>query len=594
MPKSKHQVSKLVLRSIFGLISIIVILTVLLLWRLSSSPLQLNTLTPSIQKIVSNLPGDFHIGFESIELFWNRKDKDIQLRATSVALSDHSGVPIVTTPAVDISISVPALMHRVIALSAIEVRDVNIHVLRNADGSLRLGEKVTKPGGETAKPQQKSDSSDGFHDLTEIVTHLFSALESSPDPQQPLSYLDSIDLQGALTVEDRMLLMDFGSDNIHFSFQGQENGFSGGLSLLLNSPEALSGIKLDVSLLAHGKEITANMKIGGIQPSRLAGLDNRLEILKNVDLDLNATVSAAMTFPDAVKTLELNVSGGTGSIALDQFFPEPLSIRSLELKAMVDPSAKSVDLSSLNLSLGKAGSIGPSVNVSGSARSTNAGIKLDLTTVLEHLQFEELVDYWPTGVIPGTRTWLVENIKVGTLDKAKLGIKMTIPSQQDSSPTLEKLEGDLAYSDLSVFYFRPMPPATGVTGSGTFNQRGFDLSIDSGALEGIAIKSGRVQIAGLNEKQVTLDVKTSLDGEVSDALAVLESPPFRLDKVIGFGSTQSGGDLAADFVPAIQPGNVTLTIIAQQAQFPSFEVFYLASIWATIGVGLKCLVGAVR
>jgi len=168
VPKSKHKVFRLVLRSIFGLISIIVILTVLLLWRLSSSPLQLNTLTPSIQKILSDLPGGFQIELEGIELFWNRQDKDIQLRATSVALSDHGGVPIVTTPAVDISISVPALIHRVIALSAIEVRDVDMHVLRNADGSLKLGEKVAKPSGESTKPQQKGDSSDGFHDLTEI------------------------------------------------------------------------------------------------------------------------------------------------------------------------------------------------------------------------------------------------------------------------------------------------------------------------------------------------------------------------------------------------------------------------------------------
>ena len=91
MPVSKHRFFKFAIRSLLGLVGITIIFSGLLLWRLSSSPLQLNKLKPSIQDAVSSLPGGYQVEFEGIELFLNRQDKKIQLRATNVALADHGG-----------------------------------------------------------------------------------------------------------------------------------------------------------------------------------------------------------------------------------------------------------------------------------------------------------------------------------------------------------------------------------------------------------------------------------------------------------------------------------------------------------------------
>ncbi len=547
MPNSKRQVYKKVVRAVLGLIGLIVILSALLLWRLSSSPIQLNRLTPSIQKVVSNLPGGFQITLEGIELFWNRQDKDLQLRATNVVLAGRSSVPIVAAPAINISISISALMSRVIALSAIELRGVGIHLVRKKDGSLRLGNQAIKTETPAPKPRENSDPPKEFHDLTEIIAHLFAVLESSPDPQQPLSYLKSINLEGGFTVEDRKLDMDWQSNDIDFSFRGQDNGIKGELSLSIDNPAALSGMDLEISLLARGKDITANVKVSSVQLSRLASLDKRLEVLEGVDLSLNGTVSGAMTLPDTVKSLELDIAGGSGSISLVRFFPDPIQLKTLELKAKADPSAKSLDLAYLNLLLGKDGSTGPALKISGTSRSVNGNIRLDITTGLEHLPIDELAVYWPAGLALGARTWLIKNLKAGTLDKASMHMKMTLPSREGGALALEKLNGILAYSDLSVYFFRPLPPATGISGTGTFSQQGFDLSVETGLVEGVAIRSGRVQIKGLDVKKVVLEVKATLDGGVANTLSVLELPPLGLDKLIGFGSADAGGEMTAEF-----------------------------------------------
>ena len=547
MPDSGRPVLKIVVRTALVLFGLIVISAAVLLWRLSSAPIQLDRLTPSIQKTLASLPGGFGIQLEGIELFWDRQKKNVRMRASNVALIDQSGGKIVTAPAVNISISTTALMSRVVALSAVELKGVSIHLVRNEDGSLQLGTKASKAKPETPRPDEAQE----FHDLTEVIAHAFTMLESSPDPRYPLSYLKTVDLEGEFTAEDHKLDKVFRASKIDFSFQGQDKGIAGDLSLSIADPEALSGIGLKVSLVAHGKDVTANLKVSNVKPSRLAGLAPELDILKGVDLVLDGTVSGAMTLPGTITSLELDVRAGAGSIAHEGFFPKSLQVRALELKGKADPASRRLELSQFNLSLGKDGSTGLDLSASGHAQSVDHGIMVDVETNLEHLAIEDLATYWPAALVTGARTWLTENLKVGELDHASLSLGMTIPTDESGKVSLAKLEGKISWSDLSLFFFRPLPPATGVKGSGTFNRHGFDLAVESGMVEGIAINAAKVQITGLDAGSVALDVKATLEGGLADALAVLELPPLELDKVTGFGSEQAGGDLKAEFSIAL-------------------------------------------
>jgi len=553
---------------VLGLFGLLLITSVLLLWRLSVSPFQLNKLTPSIQRVVSGLPGDFAIRIQGIELTWDKQENALRLRATQVALIANSGVRIVEAPAVNISISISALMNRVVALSAIEIEGVSIHLVRNKDGSLQLGKKANDDATGTSKPGKAG----GFHDLTEVLANTFAVLESSPDPQHPLSYLKSIDLEGDLTAEDHKLDMEFLFNDIDFAFKGQTNGIAGDLSLSIDGPETLRGIGLDISLTAKGNDIVADVSVSDVLLSKLSGLAAGLEPLGGIDLVLKGTLSGNMTLPDTVHSLELDIGSDAGTITLERFIPKPLDIRTLRLKAKADPAGGRLELSQLSLSLGDSDSGGPDLQLNGVANKLDSVINVAAQASLKELAIDDLAEYWPAGLVPGTRTWLTENLKTGTVDEVSLGINMDLPSGDGGAFALKKLEGAVAYSNLSVFYFRPLPPATGVTGSGSFNQQGFDLSIETGLVEGITVKTGRVQITGLDVNTVALDVKTSLDGKVSDALAILESPPFGLDKVLGFGSSEAGGHLTAEFgisLPlksGLVPGEIDYHVAARLEQ----------------------------
>ncbi len=82
-----------------------------------------------------------------------------------------------------------------------------------------------------------------------------------------------------------------------------------------------------------------------------------------------------------------------------------------------------------------------------------------------------------------------------------------------------------------------------MTGSGTFDQRGFDLDISKGLVNGVSIDPGKVVISGMDVKKAAIAVTTHLNGPLADLFAVLEAPPINLgsESVTGLVSGKLGG-----------------------------------------------------
>jgi hypothetical protein len=539
----------------------------LLFWRLSSGPIQLNNLTAVIQNVVSRLPGNVTARISGIELVWNKKRGDLELHATRVALTTSDGASIFTAPVVNITLSVAALTRRVIALSAVELQDVEIHFLRNKDGTLRLARKPAQPS------NGQVEASQDLRDPKELISNLVKVLESPADPEFPLSYLKSIKLQGVITAEDRQLGMNFLLNDVSFEFEGIEDGINGDLSVSIDGPPAISGIEIDVSLLAKGNDISADLNLKGVHLQKLSELNDSLAALDGVNLTLDSDISASMTLPDIIHSLELEARSGAGDLLLPDFIANPIKIRSMNLHATADPVNQKLDLKQLELQLGEQTAQGPDISITGSVRKSGDFFAIESDTALEHLMIDELADYWPENIVTGTRRWLTENLKNGKVDKASLELDLDVPAPESNGKiALKKLGGNIGYSDLSVYFFRPMPPATAVSGSGSYDQSGFVLSVNTGEVEGVGIGPGIVKIEGMDIGQITLDVDTKLNGSLPNALRVLESPPFRINETLGFGSTDTGGQVSANFKIALplkkglQPGEINYIVVADLKQ----------------------------
>ncbi|MGA9575173.1 MAG: hypothetical protein WBS20_14640, partial [Lysobacterales bacterium] len=126
---------KSTLKAVVGILVVGFVAVLLLLWRLSSGPIQLNQLIPRIERAASDLPGGVSVRLKGVGLYLNRAERQVDLKAVSVELLESSGTILASMPEVEISLSGFALLHGVIALSSIELHDVDVQLVRNVDGS---------------------------------------------------------------------------------------------------------------------------------------------------------------------------------------------------------------------------------------------------------------------------------------------------------------------------------------------------------------------------------------------------------------------------------------------------------------------------
>jgi uncharacterized protein YhdP len=533
---------KLTLKVIAALLIVLLISFALLLWRLSSSPIELNQFVPRIEQAASDLPGGLGVRLKGINLFWNRAERKIDLKALDVELLESSGSSLVNSPEVNISLSVFALMRGVVALSSVELVDVDVQLVRREDGSFQVFKGKTTKQSEQAVNADEANS----RNYSEIVQNVFKVLASETDPQKPISYLKNLKIKGSLEVEDRKSGLNWTADAVETMFVGHKGEIKGDLSVILDTPRSLAGVSADVALSVKQESVKASLKVAELQPAALAHFDQRLRALTGLDMKFDADINLEMTLPDKIHSLKADISGGVGQLSYLDYYPTPLKISSFGLQLSADLAGKSLQISSLDVSLGEAGT--PlTLHLTGAAQMADDAVSLKLDTQLQHLKVSEFDLYWPREVAQGARSWLVSNLKAGTVDNTKLHLDMVVPTAPGTDFELKELNGTVAYSGLTVSYFGSLPPATAVNGSGTYNQHGFNLVISKGLVNGVNIDSGKVVISGLDNKKAAIAIDTHLSGGLAAIFSALEAQPIELNRITGIDSNLLGGQFESDF-----------------------------------------------
>ena len=422
---------KLLLKLTAGLLVILFISLLLLLWRLSSSPIQLNQFVPKIEQAASDLPGGLSVRLKGIGLYWNRDEKQIDLRASDVELVETSGTSLVKAPEVDISLSVFAMLHGVVALSSIELQGVDVQLVRNEDGSFQTFRKTS------AGPAADSDSKP--KDFSETIQHLAKVLASEAKPEAPLSYLKKVKVKGSLEVEDRKTGFNWAADAVESLFIGHKGHITGDLAVTFSSPQAMDGIRTDISLTLKDDVASASLEFEGIDTARIATLDQRLVALAGLDMSFNGTINTKITLPDTIHSLAATVKGGAGQFTYQDFYPDPLKLNSLELQMSADLPGKTMQVSSLDISLGETAT--PlKLHLSGDGQMVENAASLKLEAELQQLEADEFDLYWPRSVANGARNWLVSNLKAGTVNDAKLNMAMLVPTGPESTFELKDMQ----------------------------------------------------------------------------------------------------------------------------------------------------------
>src|SRR5262249_48759131 len=105
--------------------------------------------------------------------------------------------------------------------------------------------------------------------------------------------------------------------------------------------------------------------------------------------------------------------------------------------------------------------------------------------------------------------------------------------------------GTLTYHDLTITYFKGLPPVHNVSGSGMFAHNELIFTPNAGTLEGIKVTGGNVRLTDLDAHIPGLTIDLTLTGPLRDALDVIDTRPLRFVHTIGLDPASIGGRIDA-------------------------------------------------
>jgi hypothetical protein len=232
----------------------------------------------------------------------------------------------------------------------------------------------------------------------------------------------------------------------------------------------------------------------------------RLGFLQFSAADLNFTLGAgALGHGD----LREPISGGSFSVNIT---PDTISLRNgLITLARLDGNATKIGF-----------------NGQGNLQAEWQGT---LNVTADSLKAADLPAYWPTGLVPQTRSWVVNNITAGNASDAHFSLGLSAPANL-TALSLDAASGHFNGDDLSVGWVPGAAPITNVTGVFTLNDRDtINISASAGDLGAIAMHAGHLKITGVSQKDQLAVLSVPVSGTVASVIALLNAAPLNLLKL---------------------------------------------------------------
>jgi hypothetical protein len=226
-------------RRIF-LLSLVVLIT-LAVWRVASGPIRVDFLTPRFEELLSRNQEGWRLSIGETVLAWRGWSKPVDLNLRDVEIHDRNGGQVVRLPVVSVGISLPALLHRKIAVSRLEILRAELWIERDETGRVAVRGETTNQG----------------HDVGEAALALIERLLAPRDPAYPLSFVDVVRVEADRIIwADKERKMEISAAPAIFDARRSDSGVHGEVTLQVDPGKsaATSGPSLEVTIEARRKE----------------------------------------------------------------------------------------------------------------------------------------------------------------------------------------------------------------------------------------------------------------------------------------------------------------------------------------------------
>lgn len=247
-------------------------------------------------------------------------------------------------------------------------------------------------------------------------------------------------------------------------------------------------------------------------PGRLSELHPRLAPLAGIDLPVTGTVRAELSPDGRLAVPEIRLRAEGGRIDRPDLWNSPLTPREIVFEAALSDGTEWLELTRFVLDFG-----GPVFAVSGRIGPLPRPRDWALDGTLDRFPVDEIDRYWPVGLIPPTRSWLVNHLAGGTVDGATFAVRLRPEDFGDAPLPREAVSAEAPFSGLTLTYLSSMAPARELAGTARFSARDIDFDVTGGTNYDSAVTGGTVRIAPLSpDEPARIDIAATADGPADD------------------------------------------------------------------------------
>ncbi len=500
-----------------------------LIWGVRQGPVSIAWILPLLEREV-HAHTSATVAAKGAFLAWDADHRRLAIRLTEVSVSGTPG-SVTRLPLVDLSYRLKALARGAILPTAVAIYNPRLVLARDAEGDLTVS-----LGGRSDAAAAPSENRPAF-DLRAALAPLMAP---------GVRHLDFIDIVGAeATVVDIPRSRHYGIPRLDAVLGRTPEGLSAQIAFETLIGGVSSLFEIDAAFDTTPAEARVSLAFQDVVPSLLAAEFQSLSAVKDVTLPLSGRVSARLR-PEDVTRISLadlargeargEIIGGKGTILA----PDPLGLAypivGFRLRGDYDGASGQATLDSLHLQLEEA-AISARATASWTPSPTEGdaagrAIAIKTTLRLTDTALDSFERYWPPGIAPPARSWLVENLRDGRVEEARFAAELR--GADIETLDVAAFSGEATVKDASVHYLRPMPPIVGASGRIVFGLKEIDVFPETGHVGNLIVRpGGKVRFSGLDEFDQSADIEADIEGPAREALELLDQEPLKLLRGLG-------------------------------------------------------------
>ncbi len=498
----------------------------LLGWRLSSGPLEVDFFAPYIAEALSDQEAGLTALVPEATLYWYGKGSEIEVQISRLSLRNASGQELMRAPFFQLNIDLwdwlTGERPPIVAL----LTGSSLRLARDPQGQLSLLSGVSKAAKSTAKPE------DLLSWLKPMRTHasLIRSLRIE-DFQLEIKNAD-----GALQTQATLPWI---------TLVRVENVLAGSLVLDVTQRNEASSLSLHYGYDLATEVLQLAAKIDNINPADFTDQDRLGLSLQPFNLPLQGELAVRLSALGDVMEGKVRLTGGSGSIFLQDTQLAALPVSDLNISAHIVPAQTGL-LPSLKLeqfSLKVFNTL--TLSAEGAVLPQQESWQGSLNLAARSVPLARLNELWPPELGVNPRRWILANMQKGVAD-AVLVLKWQAPAAEPLNADLSELRGNLDIRDGSVSYYSTLPKLERAAATAEFDEEQMQINLLGGKIGNLTLNPSTVRLSNFKGDVERLDGVVRLKGALLDLLPLVNRRPFHYLDAMGIEADAVTGDFTAD------------------------------------------------